>query len=418
MEKVMKSIQGKPLTLEVKRVVVSVKLYFDSIKISPKESSTKRTADAVGIGEATVKRIMASYNKDPKLLDNCIKMRGRPPHLVGETNQELVRDYVRTANKNGEYITLNDIKEFLKKNTLDESFHIATLARTLNRWGYEFGKGTRSQHLKEKDYVIAARQRYLRAMRENRNKAGAIIRDEIYLDESYVNKNHSNDYIWYSGEDGPWVQKPTGKGDRLIIMNAISNDGWIPGAKLVFKSTRKTGDYHGQMNWELFKKWFVEMLLPNIPQNSIIIMDNASYHNRLSESSPPTFLSAKSKIIEWLDDNKITHKKDLLKAELVEILNKKAPSPIFEIDEVAEKHGHKILRTPPYHPELQPIEICWGVVKNHVARNCDFSMNNLTEQLDAGFRKVTKSTCVKIIKKIRKVENKFWKDDKKIDLYK
>ena len=81
-------------------------------------------------------------------------------------------------------------------------------------------------------------------------------------------------------------------------------------------------------------------------------------------------------------------------------------------------HGHKILRTPPYHPELQPIEICWGVVKNHVARNCDFSMKNLTEQLDAGFRKVTKSTCVKIIKKIRKVENKFWKDDKKFDLYK
>ena len=418
MEKVMKSIQGKPLTLEVKRVVVSVKLYFDSIKISPKKSSTKRTADAVGIGEATVKRIMASYNKDPKSLDNCIKMRGRPPHLVGETNQELVRDYVRTANKNGEYITLNDIKEILKKNTLDESFHIATLARTLNRWGYEFGKGTRSQHLKEKDYVIAARQRYLRAMRENRNKAGAIIRDEIYLDESYVNKNHSNDYIWYSGEDGPWVQKPTGKGDRLIIMNAISNDGWIPGAKLVFKSTRKTGDYHGQMNWELFRKWFVEMLLPNIPKNSIIIMDNASYHNRLSESSPPTFLSAKSKIIEWMDENKITDKKDLLKAELVEILNKTAPSPIFEIDEIAEKHGHKILRTPPYHPELQPIEICWGVVKNHVARNCDFSMKNLTEQLDAGFRKVTKSTCVKIIKKIRKVENKFWKDDKKFDLYK
>ena len=418
MEKVMNSIQGKPLTLEVRRVVVSVKLYFDSIKISPKESSSKRAADAIGIGEATVKRIMASYNKDPKSLDNCIKMRGRPPHLVGETNQELVRDYVRTANKNGEYITLNDIKEFLKKNTLDDSFHIATLARALNRWGYEFGKGTRSQHLKEKNYVIAARQRYLRAMRENRNKAGAVIRDEIYLDESYVNKNHSNDYIWYSGEDGPWVQKPTGKGDRLIIINAISNDGWVPGAKLVFKSTRKTGDYHGQMNWELFKKWFAEMLLPNIPKNSIIIMDNASYHNRLSEFSPPTFLSAKSKIIEWLDNNEITYKKDLLKAELVEILNKKAPSPIFEIDEIAEKYGHKILRTPPYHPELQPIEICWGVVKNHVARNCDFSMKNLTEQLDAGFRKVTKSTCIKIIKKIRKVENDFWKDDKKFDLYK
>ncbi|MCK5536003.1 MAG: transposase [Bacteroidales bacterium] len=414
----MNSTQGKPLTSEVKRVIVSIKLYFDSIKISPKESSTKRVADAVGIGETTVKRIMANYNKDPQLLDNCIKMRGRPPHLVGETNQELVRDYIRTANKNGEYITLKNIKEYLKNNTIDEGFHIATLARTLNRWGYEFGKGTRSQHLKEKDYVIVARQRYLRAMRANRDKYGIVVRNEIYLDESYVNKNHSNDYIWYSGEDGPWVQKPTGQGERLIIMNAISNNGWVQGAKLVFKSTRKTGDYHGQMNWDIFKKWFVEMLLPNIPKNSIIIMDNASYHNKLSDISPPTFLSSKSKIIKWFDDNAIAYTKDLLKPELVEILNKESLQPIFKIDEIAEKYGHKILRTPPYHPELQPIEICWGVVKNHVARNCDFSMKNLTEQLDAGFKKVTKNTCMKIIKKIRKVENKFWKDDKKIDLSK
>lgn len=412
----MSSKQGKPLSLEVKQVIVSVKLYFDSIKITPRESSTKRTANAIGIGEATVKRIMSLYNKEPKLLNDSSKMRGRPAHLISETNQELIRKYVRTANKNGEYITLSDIKNYIKDNDIKTLFHISTLARTLNRWGYEFGQGTRSQHLKEKDCIIVARQKYLRAMRSNRRHDDSIIKSEIYLDESYVNKNHSNDYIWYSGEDGPWVQKPTGKGDRLIIVNAISSDGWIPNAKLVFKSSRKTGDYHGQINWDLFKKWFVEMLLPNIPDDSIIIMDNASYHNRLSETSPPTHLSAKSKLMKWFDDNKIEYKKDLLKAELVEILNIQNLEPIFEIDEIAKKHGHKILRTPPYHPELQPIEICWGIVKNHVARNCDFTMKNLIEQLDVGFKKVTKKTCVGIINKIRKIEKEFWKDDRILDL--
>jgi hypothetical protein len=64
--------------------------------------------------------------------------------------------------------------------------------------------------------------------------------------ESYVNKNHSNDFVWYFDDDGPWIQKPTGKGDRLIIINAITKNGWVPGAKLTFKSSRKTGDYHGQ----------------------------------------------------------------------------------------------------------------------------------------------------------------------------
>lgn len=82
---------------------------------------------------------------------------------------------------------------------------------------------------------------------------------------------HSNDFIWYSSADGPWVQKPTGFGARLIIINAITKSGWVPSAKLVFKSTRKTGDYHGQMNWNLFSKWFSEMLLPNIPESSLII---------------------------------------------------------------------------------------------------------------------------------------------------
>jgi len=43
----------------------------------------------------------------------------------------------------------------------------------------------------------------------------------------------------------------TGKGERIIILNAITKDGWVPRAKLIFKSSRKTGDYHGQMNQEL-----------------------------------------------------------------------------------------------------------------------------------------------------------------------
>lgn len=405
------SSRGRPLSPETKKLVVSVKQYFDGKKFKPMEPSVKHTADAFGIGVATVKRIMADYNRDPKLLDEPTKIRGRPDHAVSIAHQEAVRAYIRSANKEGKYITLSDIGEFLRERSEDESFHIATLARTLNRWGFEFGKGTRSQHLKEKDYVIAARQRYLRKKRDNRASEGDTIRPEVYLDESYVNKNHSNDFIWYSGEDGPWVQKPTGKGERLIIVNAITKSGWVPGAKLVFKSTRKTGDYHGQMNWDLFKKWFIEMLLENIPSNSLIIMDNASYHNTLSDHSPPTPLCSKKKIIEWLEHNKIYCRQDCLKPELVEILQKLATEPSYAIDEIARSRGHEVIRTPPYHPELQPIETCWGVVKNHIARNSDFTMKNLIEQLEVGFAKVTGKTCAEILEKIKKIEDEFWTED-------
>ena len=416
------AIRGGVLTvahqsLEIKKIVVSVKIYFDQNKLAPAEPSVKRTADALGIGVATVKRIMADYNRDPDLLDEPTKMRGRPDHAVSVSHQESVRAYIRTANKKGEHITLDDICNFLKEENTYKAVHKTTLARTLNRWGFEFGKGTRSQHLKEKDHVIAARHRYLREMRNNRIPGSNLDtkRPEVYLDESYVNKNHSHDFIWYYGEDGPWIQKPTGKGERLIIINAITKFGWVPGAKLVFKSTRKTGDYHGQMNWELFKKWFTEMLLPNISMNSLIIMDNAPYHNILSEYSPPTPQSSKKKIKEWLEHNKVYCRDDCLKAELVEILTKMAPEPIYAVDEIAASYGHKVLRTPPYHPELQPIETCWGVAKNHVARNCDFTVNNLIKQLDYGFNKVTAKTCEEIIAKVRKIEDEFWTSDITMD---
>ncbi len=409
------SSRGRPLSPETKKLVVSVKQYFDGKKFKPMEPSVKRTADALCIGVATVKRVMADYNRDPKLLDEPTKTRGRPVHAVRATHQEAVRAYIRSANKQGKHITLSDIGDFLKERSEEELFHIATLARTLNRWGFEFGKGTRTQHLKEKDHVIAARQRYLRKKRNNRSSGLETIRPEVYLDESYVNKNHSNDFIWYSGEDGPWVQKPTGKGERLIIINAITKSGWIPGAKIVFKSTRKTGDYHGQMNWDLFKKWFVEMLLENIAPNSLIIMDNASYHNTLSEHSPPTPLCSKKKITEWLEQNRIYCRDDCLKPELVEILKKLAPEPSYAIDEIARSCGHEVIRTPPYHPELQPIETCWGVVKNHIARNSDFTMKNLIEQLDAGFDKVTGKTCAEIIKNVKKIEDDFWTEDLQFD---
>lgn len=78
----MLSRRGKPLTSEAKKHVVSVKLYFDQSKLAPAEPSVKRTADALGIGVATVKRIMADYNRDPSLLNKPTKMRGRPVHSV------------------------------------------------------------------------------------------------------------------------------------------------------------------------------------------------------------------------------------------------------------------------------------------------------------------------------------------------
>ncbi len=239
--------QGKALTPAEKETIVALKKYFDRTKNDVQEHaspSVQRVVNALGVGIATVKRVMADHNRGVTFTKQEKTHKGRPPRALSDSMQTVTREYVRSANKEGEHITLEMLCKHLEEIKPEQEFSIRTLGRALDRWGFTFGKGTRTQRLKEKDYVVAARQRYLRRKRSNR-KGGDVIRPEVYLDESYVNKNHSNDFVWYFDDDGPWIQKPTGKGDRLIIINAITKDGWVPGAKLTFKSSRKTGDYHG-----------------------------------------------------------------------------------------------------------------------------------------------------------------------------
>ena len=218
--------------------------------------------------------------------------------------------------------------------------------------GFEFGTGIRSAQLKESERVVIMRRQYLRQKRANRDEKGQMIRPEVYLDESYINKNHSNDNTWYFEEDGLIIGKPTGKGDRLIIVKAITKDGWVPNSKLVFKASKKTGDYHANMNWDNFSKWFQEKLLENIPEKSLIIMDNAPYHNVLVEEAFPKKSHSVKRLRDWLSYNEIPWTKDMLKLELFDLCSRFAQKPEFLIDSIARKEGHSILRTPPYHPEL------------------------------------------------------------------
>jgi hypothetical protein len=47
----------------------------------------------------------------------------------------------------------------------------------------------------------------------------------------------------------------------------------------------------------------------------------------------------------------------------------------------------------PTTPELQPMETCWAVVKNQIARKSQCTMAHLLEQLDEAFDSVTEETC-------------------------
>ncbi len=407
--------QGIEFTPEMRKMVVNVKHFFDLLKNNPenlKRPASLLSASALDISESTVKVIMSAFNKmgDEGLIFSKSQKRGRPSFAVKPGIEPIVRKYIRKANKNGEQVNIEIIRKYMRDVLKFEVAH-TTLWRALQRWGFDFGKGIRSAQLKESERILIMRRQYLRLKRSNRDDKGHIIRPEVYLDESYINKNHSNDNTWYFEEDGIIIGKPTGKGDRLIIVDAITKEGWVPNARLVFKASRKTGDYHSNMNWKNFSGWFQDKLLKNIPKNSLIIMDNAPYHNVLSEEAFPKTSHSVKRLREWLSSNEIPWTKDMLKSELFELCSRLATKPEFLIDKIAHKHGHTILRTPPYHPELQPIETCWAIVKNHVAQHNDCTMKKVQILLEEGFMKVTTKTCKKLIKKINTQEDNFWIED-------
>ena len=41
----------------------------------------------------------------------------------------------------------------------------------------------------------------------------------------------------------------------------------------------------------------------------------------------------------------------------------------YVVDEILMKHIHLPLHLPPYHPDLNPIELVWGEIKGELARH-------------------------------------------------
>jgi transposase len=200
------AFQGIEFTPEMRKMVVNVKHFFDHLKSTPDDlesPASKLTASALDISESTVKVIMAAFKKngDAGLDWSQFHHRGHPPYAAESGIEPCVRQFIRQANRAGKQVTIDIIRGFLRDELQCEVAH-TTLWRALQRWGFECGTGIRSAQLKESERIIILRRQYLRQKRANRDEHGQPICPEIYLDESYINKNHSNDNTWYFEDDG------------------------------------------------------------------------------------------------------------------------------------------------------------------------------------------------------------------------
>jgi hypothetical protein len=70
----------------------------------------------------------------------------------------------------------------------------------------------------------------------------------------------------------PIIRKPTNIISAVILVNPC-----------LAKS--KDGDYHQEMNSFVFFEWFENQLMPALKNSSLVVLDNASYHNVKTEDT-------------------------------------------------------------------------------------------------------------------------------------
>jgi transposase len=208
---------------------------------------------------------------------------------------------------------------------------------------------------------------------------------------------------------------PSGKGSRLIVLDAGMRDvGLIPDVGLIFLSNTNSGDYHDEMNHEHFKDWWENTFLPALPNPTTIVMDNAPYHTVMTpESRAPTTATKKEDMLVWLRGKGVVVTPDLTKAELLQHVRINRPKKEYIVDQLAMLHGHEVLRLPPKHCELNPIELIWGQMKDFVARN---NTKFTTAGVQALFQQAKENVTPEIWNKcddhvITQVEDVFWKID-------
>ncbi|XP_050516232.1 uncharacterized protein LOC126891099 [Diabrotica virgifera virgifera] len=226
------------------------------------------------------------------------------------------------------------------------------------------------------------------------------------MDETYVHSSHIYQKSW-SDSSNKGIQKPVSKGQMLVIVNAGGESGFVKNAYLRYKPTIKTGYYHDAMNYDNYKKWLQDKLIPNLPPNSVLVIDNAPYHNVQTEKCP-TMSSRKAEIQQWLTTRNISFTDGMLKFELYIIKLHKPRFKTYEIDKVLEEKGHSVLRLPPYHPDLNPIELVWASMKQYVTeKNVSFDFKLVESLYDEFFNSFSVEQWKKRCEHVKKIEQSY-----------
>jgi hypothetical protein len=119
----------------------------------------------------------------------------------------------------------------------------------------------------------------------------------------------------------------------------------------------------------------------------------------------------------WLDTRGIRYPEGSTKVELLQLIKINKPTfQKFSTDSLFARYGHVALRLPPYHPELNPIEKMWAIVKNWVAmKNVTFQLQDVRKLAEEKFSFITKEEWLPVCKHVQEVEEKYIQNEHMVE---
>ena len=222
--------------------------------------------------------------------------------------------------------------------------------------------------------------------------------------------------------DGKPVSDLVWKNDNCSSQTKKANEPGKINCETLWVAQCRTGDYHDNMNSAFFFKWLQEKLLPCFEKTHpsskmVMIADNAPYHHSREVGSLASLKNKKelvtlmekwecngieipltSERVDALEDDDVEGVTDMGSCAFVEFdaeefqkraskkkglfvptvkelqigfakwLYQNKPEALkCKVETLFKEKGFEILWTPPYCPDLQPIETFWGIGKNRVA---------------------------------------------------
>ncbi|XP_068625656.1 uncharacterized protein [Battus philenor] len=347
----------------------------------------KRTAAATGCTVATVRRVV----EEQKLFPTFKKPADAVPK-IDPFDQGIVRRTIHHFHITEKELPTTEKLQKKLQETINFQESKRTLGRIIDNMGFEWIKTEDKRKILLEDMDLRLKRiEYLEVI-ENYKKEGRPI---VYVDELYI-------------------ESPQPKGQGFVVLQAGSTFGIIPNALLISKANAKPGKYDNNLNYGEFENWVCMQLIPNLPEKSVVVVDNLKYFNK--ELKPaPRYLAKKYDMKEWLHSKDISFNEDWYKPQLYKLI--KANREVFIIEDILAEYNHSFLRLPPGHFDLSPTKVVLDSVKNYVNEkmavwNTDMVKELVKEKFDSMNTEDWKEIC----QKVEGIEVEYSKSDLVIDL--